>query len=478
MFNDVTPEILAAIVIGFLFIHTALVIVSKWVNPLFVIVMGYIALTPIAVSEFGFANLAKLGRVYFTVLLLITAVFFKKGWRLKPTTVAYMCFVCLYVLGALWSDQVIGAFMYKGLYFTLALAGAAMAVGVDGPWDYRKGMRLMTISAIGFAGIMLAELVRNPAAISSVGRFQPWDINPNRVAQIAAPLLIMCGYVALNDHNKRWKIVAWSTMAILSIIIIYTGSRAGLFMCFIGVSVAAVPLVKRPIALIVSGLLISAIVFVVMAVVDSGEATERLFTFNLIESREGKLQDAFELIGESPVFGKGWVYEMVGATDKGSTMNLHNMYMQILSEIGFFGGLVFVVVMLVAFTRGLLLLKLLRESRGYCTDIAHHCVGMTLAVLGQGVSESSTMMGSTVNGLMLTFGFGMMEQTIFFIKRELDNEQTEGWHAWDEGGDDLWDDEGGAYPDPDGGYSDHSGGHEYDNEHTDGDEHDHELAYH
>ncbi len=442
MFADVTPQILVLIIMGFLVVHAALGLASRWVNPLFVIVAGFVAMTPIAVSEFGLSSMAKLGRVYFTLLLLVTAVTFKGGWRLKPTTIAYMCFVSLYVLGAVWSDQVISAFMYKGLYFLLALAGATMAVGVSGPYDYRIGMRMMTVTAAGFAAVMLAELVRNPAAISSVGRFQPWDINPNRVGQIAAPLLILSGYIALYDKAKAWKIVAWSTMAVLSIIIIWTGSRSALFMCFIGVSVTAAPLVKRPITLIVSGILITGIVFLVMNVVEAGEATERLFTFDLIRSREGKLDDASQYIRDSPIFGQGWVYEMSGARDRGTTTNLHNMYMQILSEIGFFGGLVFVVVMGIAFTRGLVLLRLLHESRGYCTDIAHHSVGMTLAVLAQGVSESSTMMGSTVNGLILTFGFGMMEQVIVYIRAEQAAQLEYDYDAagWDDDdhGDEHW----------------------------------------
>jgi len=455
VFEEVTPAILAVVAVGFLLVHLALVFASRWINPLFVITMGFIAFATFSASELWFSGLAKLGRVYCTLLILFVAVVFKGGWKLKPTTIAYMCFVAVYFLASIWSDQVFSAFKYKGLYLVLALAGATMAVGITGPWDYRKGMRAMLLAGIGFTGVMLSELVRNPDAISSVGRFQPWDINPNRVGQIAAPLLIMASYVALYDHVKRLKLVAWGLIAALAIVIVYTGSRSALFMCFIGVGVTAAPLVKRPIAMMATGAVVVGIVFLLMSVVEQNEATERLFEVDLYESREGKIEDGVSFFSEKPVFGQGWVYLVTGS-GKTATMNLHNIYFQILAETGAFGGLIFACVMAVAFFRGLLLLRLLKESGGHCTDVAHHCVGMTLAVLGQGVAESSTLMGATVNGLMLTFGFGMMEQTIAYIRVYL-NERPHAEHdeAWpDEGGyeDGWWDGHGDGEGPHDDGY--------------------------
>ena len=64
MLTNLTFEILAVLLMGAIIAHIALVVASRWLNPLFLIAGAYCVLAPIsAAQEFALVGVGKYGRV-------------------------------------------------------------------------------------------------------------------------------------------------------------------------------------------------------------------------------------------------------------------------------------------------------------------------------------------------------------------------------------------------------------------------------
>ena len=76
MLTNVSFEVVAIVIIAAIVAHVALIVGSRWVNPLFLIAGAYCFLAPLsAASGLPYVSVAKTGRVYVTLLLLFVGFF-------------------------------------------------------------------------------------------------------------------------------------------------------------------------------------------------------------------------------------------------------------------------------------------------------------------------------------------------------------------------------------------------------------------
>ena len=248
---ELTFNLVAGVVIIGITAHLALVIASRWVNPMFLLTGAFFVVSPIsAASLFPFTVPAKFGRVYITLLLLFVGIFFFRAYRLGQTAFVFLAFVALYVFASLWSDYPLDAIKYKGLYGLSVITGFLLARSIRNLRDLEIGMRALVTGAAVFGALMLVEVAKNPSTVFHLERLAFWGMNANRIGQTLAPMLIIMAYVSIFDRSPVWRLASYVIGGILGILLMYTGSRGGVGEAVIGCFIVAIPLIRRPVALV------------------------------------------------------------------------------------------------------------------------------------------------------------------------------------------------------------------------------------
>ncbi|MEE9131723.1 MAG: O-antigen ligase family protein [Phycisphaerales bacterium] len=413
---DLTFNLIAGVIIIAITGHLALVIASRWVSPMFLLTGAFFVFSPLSAAQlFPFTVPAKYGRVYITLLLLFVGIFFFRAYRLGQTAFVFLTFVGLYVLASLWSDFPLDALKYKGLYGLSVVSGFLLARSVRDFRDLEIGLRALVMGAAVFGTLMLVEVVRNPSTVFHLQRLSFWGMNANRIGQTIAPMLIVTAYVALFDRAAAWRLAAYVIGGALGILLMYTGSRGGAGEALLGCFIVATPLIRRPFVLIVvAGLVGFAVVFTLATA--ATDAPERLLNLSL-ETREGIWDFARSEFADAPVFGQGWIYNTGGGPGGGlSSRNMHSIYVQVAVETGAFGVFFMGIAMLFVLFKGLSTYRYVR-SFGIEPQTVYLALGLVAAVLAHGVIEAGTVMGSTLNGMMLPFGIALFDRLPELIRQ-------------------------------------------------------------
>lgn len=219
-------------------------------------------------------------------------------------------------------------------------------------------------------------------------------------------MIICASAVAFYDRSKPWRLLAYGIAAIQALAIISSGSRGGAFMAAIGIFACALPLIRRPVLLAFTvGVIYFAGGFILDAV--SPRASERLGDLSF-DTRRVEWAKGWEYFSASPFIGQGWVSDE-GGREGGSTQNMHSVYMQVLAETGMVGAVVFGVMLAFVLWRAFMLYVYARTHHAD-TRYVYFTVGLMGALLAHCMAESSTIMGSNINGLMLPFTIGLVDR--------------------------------------------------------------------
>ena len=414
MLTNLTFNVFAILVMGVVVAHVGLVAMSRWFNPIALIAAAYFVISPLsAASAFAYVVAFKYGRVYVTLLLLFVAFFVLRLYRLRATAVAFLLFVGFYVIAALWSDLPVAALKYKGLYGLAVLSGFMLAYSIRDFRDLELSLRLLLVAATIFAGLILMEFLTNPAALIQNERLSFWDMNPNRIGQSLAAMLILTAYLALYDRSTFWRRTAYIVGSVLGIMLIFTGSRAAAGEAFIGCLVVAIPMFRKPGTLVFLGILVGITIIIVMKTAEVA-GPDRLLDASL-DNRQGVWTKAISLWQESPLYGRGWVFNLVG--DRAATANLHSMYLQTLVEAGIFGIGLMAMAMFYLVNAGRGLLRHIREY-DVVVPSAYLALAYVVAIFVHGTVESGTLQGSTLNAMMLPFALGLFDRIPEMLRGE------------------------------------------------------------
>ena len=416
---------ISAVLIG----HVALWIASRRYNALFLLAAAFCIVSPLsAATALPIVGLAKYARVYVTVIMLVVGVLLWGLIRWRTAAWALMVFVAYYTLAGVWSDYPLQALSYKGLYAAATVSGLLLAYGVRDLWDLRSGLRILALAAGLLAVAILLDLLRNPSAISHIGRLATWGINPNRIGQTVAPLMFVTAFVALYDVSRRWRTFGYATSAMLALIILYTGSRGAAGMALVGCFVIALPLVRRPFVLAAVFAIVAVTALVLMRLVQT-EGAQRITGGATLETRDAPWSDAFALFREAPIFGTGWVYdqdERFGAT----TRNLTSAYLQVLAETGLLGIALMAACLAIIGLRALQARAVLRRIPAD-VPVLYFALGAAAGILAHGFIESGTIMGSTINSVMLALSVGLFDRLPHLVEYEA---ARQGWDSWSDSG--------------------------------------------
>jgi len=253
-------------------------------------------------------------------------------------------------------------------------------------------------------------MVGNPSTFKEVARLIAMGMQPNLLGMTCASMLIICGYTALYDHAKFWKLAAYGSGTACVVLILYSGSRGAALMGFIGCFVLALPLVKRP-GLLVIMLMLCVVPILVMVAQSDTQLSESAMRFTEEQgaNRDQPWRAAIEYFRERPLMGQGWVYH-TGAREAASA-NMHSIYLQVLAEMGIVGMVILVPTLLICFLRGARTWYRLHPIPAARHD-AYYGLALVSAVLVHGLIESATLKGDTPNAVILGLGIGLFDRLV------------------------------------------------------------------
>jgi len=142
---------------GMLLAHVALYFLSLRVNPLYVLVSGYMILAPYT-ATFSF----KLVRGYVLVALLVVGWFLRPRPPLGGASKAWLVFWLLYAVVTARSDYSPSSLFTRSLCILVLLSGLYLAYGLRSVRDLLVGLRYLTVGACAIGSIVLFTYGKDP----------------------------------------------------------------------------------------------------------------------------------------------------------------------------------------------------------------------------------------------------------------------------------------------------------------------------
>lgn len=394
---NLDPEVLMLGLALAVLAHAALFASYRLAHPVMVLLMAFAVLSLLSTASLvpGVEQL-KWARVYATLLAVAVAACFVRPSLLGVGSWAMLGFAVLYVFAALWSDAPIHGVLFKGLFLlTLMLGMAAVFVAreLDRLWTLQRGMVLATGAVVGVVAVGAAIA---PGALLDGGRLAVLGLNPNRIAETLAPLLLFCGFGLLYDPAKTWRLICYAIALPAAAMVLATGSRAGFGMVMVGFAVLLLPVMRRPGAALAVMAVIAVSGLAVLGVLEERRAIQ-LGAYDLTTRHEAWAR-SLEMFRDHVMFGVGWAYQPM-AHGYGST-NLLSIYIQVMVEMGMLG----LIVLLGALGRvawsGITALRA-TASEPHLRPFAYLGGALLVGVAAHGVAESGALMGSTLSAACL-----------------------------------------------------------------------------
>jgi len=400
--TDVLLILIPAVLAG----HVMLMFMGTRWGVLFVLLAGFVVLSPIsAATELPFLEAAKYARVYTTLLAIFIGLLTVRR-NVGSASRMLILFLLLYALGALWSDRPVNGLIFKGIAVMAVVAGVFVGSSSSFSSNLLRGMQLPLYAGALFGLLIIAHLAANPNAISHIGRLAAWGMNPNRIGQTAAPLALIALYFALLYPRRLDRIIGWMTCSALLITILYTGSRASLGMFVVGGAMIALNLSRQFGRLVFAGLGILIIFGIAMEFLDITAATR--ITEVSLDTREDFWQAGYQQFRSSPWVGTGWAFSTIGR-ETGSTLNHLSIYLQTLVELGLV-GIGFLTTALLLVVRSLVRSYRATREIPWLKNLWFLLSALVAGILAHGFFESSVLMGSTINTILLGFAVGLSDR--------------------------------------------------------------------
>lgn len=251
--------------------------------------------------------------------------------RLSPITWLYVAMAvlsCVYVLPV--REGLLGIVLQVQWVVLTAAALLLVRVCAEGT-TFRRVLITLTV-AMGIAMLIpFSAVLLNPseALLAKIGRFTPWGGRPNQVGllySMAVPLLI---YFSIRTPRMAIRITCLSLAAVGVGMAVIEASRAVMLTLVVGLLPLLVPMmVRRPVTMIIAGVIFAGAVGAMTGAVGEGANLERLTS--LESERFHRVQRYVGYISERPLFGLMTSVDesYFGAVEDRS--HTHNAYIKLL----------------------------------------------------------------------------------------------------------------------------------------------------
>ena len=371
-------------------------------TPVYVLAGLFLILSPLSMATgLESSQAAKYLRLLTTLLIVLVGLASSRSLRFGTASKAMLAFAAVWVASATWSDLPHWALFYKGAFALTLVSGTMLGATPRRLVDVEQGLRFLAFVSLLASLVVVLAYVRDPSSAMRLERLAVWGINANLIAQTAAPLSVFCVFLAVNDRRRLWKSLAVIALALLLIVMLLTGSRGGVAMAFVGAGLVLIPYGKRPAVLIVSLGFVIAIGYVALEFLAQSDSV-RLFDELTKNTRSGVWHYAFHKFESSPLIGHGWLHH------GSSWSSVQGAFPQVLAEAGSLGATVLLITVLTILSRWYSVNSRLKR-RSDISQYTYLSAALIISHLVHGMAESSTVMGTSLNPLLLGMGVSLLD---------------------------------------------------------------------
>lgn len=362
----------------------------------------------------------KLVRIALSVAMVVGCFAHFNRARVGKLSRGLLGVALLYTLAAVWSKDPVYGLLHKGMFLASVIAGIVLAASLNSISDLRVGLRTIAPFICFGIGAVVFAAVADPNSHYVFGRLAVFGINANAIGQSAAAMLILSVSHIVLDRSK-WRYLSGLNLVALGWIVIATGSRGSVLMAAAGCALVCVG-AFRGVARNIGGVLVFLAMTSPALVLVGAELTSDYGAEGTIGDRNwttggGRIQR--ELLKDtrsemwavclkqwkaSPVVGVGW---FAANHRSRSTMN---MYLQVLVECGIVGVLFLAIWLISLLSWCARLAKVVGGWPAEYRVCAWLSLGCVFGLLIHGIAESSILLGTTVNPLLLGFSVVMVER--------------------------------------------------------------------
>lgn len=390
---------------------------------LFFLVGVFLVLAPASVSDAttGGTSYLKWGRVGILGATLLVGIRWFRLPRFADLSGKLLLMSVVFCLASLWSTAPLWGLMYKGMFVGGVCASISLAHCLRTESDFRVLSRTMTF-ATWFSIALLAYL------IFGAGDYEIWKgrlvvagMNANTLGLSAAVFALLCLFHLMIRDSGAWRFLAVVGIGVMSVLIVYSGSRAAVLTLVSGVALLIPALAKTRKNAVVLGVLsvtsVTALGIIWFGLTDDTRVDA--FGATVTQDSKDSLRILEELtkdtrmnvwkavttrwVRDDLAIGAGWLHRAK------RWQLVQSAYLQVVVEAGLI-GLVCVLVFLYGGAEQVLrAMRQARRTQGLTSLMLYLFSATFFAVAFHGVFESAAVVGTTPNAILLGFSAAQLD---------------------------------------------------------------------
>ena len=399
--------------------------VSSQKRLLFLLIGAFLILAPASVRG---GDIDDPTLKWVRVGILVAATLLGARWFRLPSlsdlSGKLLLLAVLFTVAALWSSSPFWGLLFKGMFVCAVCASISLANCLSGEADFRTLTRILTSTAL-VAVIIVAYLIFGAEDyVIWKGRLVVAHMNANSMGLSAAIFALLCLFHLLIRDAKEWRILAACLIAVMFVLIIYSGSRAAVLTVIAGIMVL-LPALGRNRQSVVAFSIFSFLSLTTVAawwIDSSDEENADPYGFALEQETSGNLRILHEYTKDTRTeiwhkvtmrwlendlaWGEGWLHR----NDRWALVQ--SSYLQVVAEAGL-PGLFCVVIFLFGGVRTVSrAVGLARRRRGFGSVFIYLFAASFFALAFHGFFESSAVVGSSPNSILLGFSAAQLDMQL------------------------------------------------------------------
>lgn len=405
----------------------------------FLLIGLFLLLAPASVSgsEREFVSTLKWARVGVLIVISLVGLRWFRLPGLSDLSGKLLLLAIVFAMSAVWSTSPAWGLLYKGMFVCATGASLCLANCMRTESDFRSFARMMTFVALS-GGLLVGYLIFFQQDFEFWnGRLVVAELNPNLMAMSASVFVLLCVFHLLIGDSGIWRLLPIVLIGAMCVLIIYSGSRSAALTVVAG-GLLLLPAIGKSRRHAVLLFLLSLLALMVVGVLWFSlfsEAEEQQFgQYESIEPDE-----SLRLFGEigkdtrlniwsfairrwtrdSPFLGVGWL-------NAGNRWLLvQSSYLQVAVESGVAG----ICCVLVFLFGGVMTLRralwCARYRKGANSTLLYLFAATFFAVIFHGIFESSMVVGSSPNAILLGFSAAQLDSQIRYARNAVRGERPQ-----------------------------------------------------
>jgi O-antigen ligase len=388
---------------------------------LFLLVGVFLILAPASVSGGTEAATLKWVRVGVLVAATLVGARWFRLPSLSDLSGKLLLLAVVFTAAAIWSTSPYWGLLFKGMFVCAVCASISLANCLRGEADFRALTRALTFTA--FVGVVIVGYLVfvSEDYVIWKGRLVLAQMNANSLGISAAIFALLCLFHLLIRDRMAWRILAITVIAITSVLVVYSGSRAAALTVIAGVMLLfpAMAKTRRGVLTfsIFSVLSLTTVAVVWFSLPDAETRNSyRLAPGHETESGLRILQEFTKdtrmkvwsgvtnrWLKNDLVLGAGWLHR----NNKWSMVQ--SSYLQVVAEAGLPGLLCIVIFLFGGASTLYRALRLARYRRGFASVVIYLFAATFFAMAFHAIFESAAVVGSSPNAILLGFSAAQLD---------------------------------------------------------------------